>query len=114
MLGFVPVGAVFAGAAASWFPQHALWVLLSVVFLGGMAVYFGDWPPIEYALFLGVWVVVAGLLLPLSRHVPLVLIGIGVPGAIVGYLWGGNLASFLDKPNVERLTQAVRDESADG
>jgi hypothetical protein len=114
MLGFVPVGAVVASATAYWFPQHALWVLLSVVVLGGLGIYFGDWPPIEYALVLIITVLLAGLLLPLSQHFPLVVISVGLPGAFVGYLWGGYCASILDKPNVERLSQASRDESAGG
>ncbi len=47
MLVFVPVDAVVAGATAYWFPQHALWLLLSVVVFGGLGIYFGDWPPVE-------------------------------------------------------------------
>ena len=111
MLGLVPVGAVVAGAMAYSFPQLALWVLLSVVVLGGLGIYFGQWPPIEYSLVLVITAVLAGLLLPLSQDFPLVLIGTGLPGAFVGYLWGGYCASILDKPNIDRLTQEARDES---
>lgn len=113
-LGCVPVGALVAGATAFWFPQHALWVLLSVVVLGGLGIYCGNWPPIEYALVLIIMVVLAGLLVPLSQRFPLVLMSVGLPGAIAGYLWGGNCASILDKSNVVRITRASRDESADG
>ena len=82
--------------------------MLCVVVVGGFGIYFGDWPPVEYALALGIAVILDGLLLPVS------IFAICLPGAFVGYLWGGYFASIVDKPNVDRLTESTRDESVGG
>lgn len=108
LLGFIPLGASIVGALAYSFPHSGLWVVLSAVVVGGFGIYFGDWPPVEYALLLGIAAILAGLLLPVS------IFTICLPGAVVGYLWGGYFATIVDKPNVDRLREATRDESVGG
>ena len=103
--GFIPVGASVADTLAYSFLHSGLWLVLSVVVVGGSGIYFGDWPPVEYALVLGIAAILAGLLLPVS------IFAICLPGAVAGYLWGGYFRAIADKPNVDRLMESTRDES---
>lgn len=104
-LGMIPLGVVFTVAAVATFPSWGVAILVTLFLLGIAGTVAGDWPLIEYLLLLIIGAVLAGLLLPVSAY------GCCVPGAIVGYLWGGYFAAIVDRPNVQRLEDEARKQN---
>ena len=101
----IPLGVVFTVAAVATFPSWGVAILVTLFLLGIAGTVAGDWPLIEYLLLLIIGAVLAGLLLPVSAY------GCCVPGAIVGYLWGGYFAAIVDRPNVQRLEDEARKQN---
>ena len=80
-------------------------ILLVTAIFGAVGIYVGDWPPIEYGLALALLVVQVGLVQPIGFRFLVAL-----PGAFVGYLWGGVLASRLDRSNVAHFSDSKGDD----
>ena len=87
-----PAGAIAGGVYGHTAPANAPTALGFLFVVACIGIYVGRWPPIEYALALVIACVLAALLLPRFPA------AIGLPAAGCAYLWGGWLASLVDRP----------------